>query len=232
MNLDMLQPWEKLMKQIVWQQMGEIKNKKILDFGSGIGVTADYLAKYNDVTAIEPNEESVKERWQENQYCQITGGLKELKEFKDETFDMIVCHNVFEYAKEERIEILNEFARLLKKDGFISLVKHNRPGRVMQMVVLLNDFESANSLLDGNDGMTSKFGAIQYYEDADIEKWCDKLKITKTLGMRTFWDMQQNQELHKDSNWQQKMIEMELRVSDIEEYKNIAFFHHLFLEKI
>lgn len=232
MNLDMLQPWEKLMKQIVWQQMGEIKNKKILDFGSGIGVTADSTAKYNDVTAIEPNEESVKERWQENQYCQITGGLKELKEFKDETFDMIVCHNVFEYAKEERIEILNEFARLLKKDGFISLVKHNRPGRVMQMVVLLNDFESANSLLDGNDGMTSKFGAIQYYEDADIEKWCDKLKITKTLGMRTFWDMQQNQELHKDSNWQQKMIEMELRVSDIEEYKNIAFFHHLFLEKI
>ena len=232
MNLDMLQPWEKLMKQIVWQQMGEIKNKKILDFGSGNGVTADCLAKYNDVTAIEPNEESVKERWQENQYCQITGGLKELKEFKDETFDMIVCHNVFEYAKEERIEILNEFARLLKKDGFISLVKHNRPGRVMQMVVLLNDFESANSLLDGNDGMTSKFGALQYYEDEDIEKWCDKLKITKTLGMRTFWDMQQNQELHKDSNWQQKMIEMELRVSDIEEYKNIAFFHHLFLEKI
>ena len=232
MNLDMLQPWEKLMKQIVWQQMGEIKNKKILDFGSGIGVTADYLAKYNDVTAIEPNEESVKERWQENQYCQITGGLKELKEFKDETFDMIVCHNVFEYAKEERIEIINEFTRLLKMDGKISLVKHNRPGRVMQMVVLLNDFESANSLLDGNDGITSKFGAIQYYEDEDIEKWCDKLKITKTLGMRTFWDMQQNQELHKDSNWQQKMIEMELRVSDIEEYKNIAFFHHLFLEKI
>lgn len=232
MNLDMLQPWEKLMKQIVWQQMGEIKNKKILDFGSGIGVTADYLAKHNDVTAIEPNEESVKERWQENQYCQITGGLKELKEFKDETFDIIVCHNVLEYAKEERIEIINEFARLLKKDGKISLVKHNRPGRVMQMVVLLNDFESANSLLDGNDGMTSKFGAIQYYEDEDIEKWCDKLKITKTLGMRTFWDMQQNQELHKDSNWQQKMIEMELRVSDIEEYKNIAFFHHLFLEKI
>ena len=145
---------------------------------------------------------------------------------------MIVCHNVFEYAKEERIEIINEFTRLLKMDGKISLVKHNRPGRVMQMVVLLNDFESANSLLDGNDGITSKFGTIQYYEDEDIEKWCDKLKITKILGMRTFWDMQQNQELHKDSNWQQKMIEMELRVSDIEEYKNIAFFHHLFLEKI
>lgn len=232
MNLDILQPWEKLMKQIVWRQMGEIKNKKILDFGSGIGVTANYLAKNNEVIAIEPNEESISQRWQENEYCQMTGSVKALKEFEDETFDMIICHNVLEYAKDERVEIINEFARVLKANGQISLVKHNRPGRVMQMVVLLNDFDSANSLLDGNDGMTSKFGAIHYYEDSDIEKWCDKLKITKNLGMRTFWDMQQNQEVHKDADWQQKMIEMEIRVSDMEEYKNIAFFHHLTIEKV
>lgn len=39
----------------------------------------------------------------------------------------------------------------------------------MQMVVPLNDFENAHSLLDGNDGMTSKYGTIHYYEDADEE---------------------------------------------------------------
>ncbi len=232
MNLELLQPWEKLMKQIVWRQMGEIENKKILDFGSGIGVTANHLAKSNEVIAIEPDEESVKIRWQENTYQQIIGDVKDLKDFENETFDIIVCHNVLEYTKEERIEIVNEFARLLKPDGHISLVKHNRPGRVMQMVVLLNDFDSAHSLLAGNDGMTSKFGAIYYYEDSDIEKWCDKLKITKTLGMRTFWDMQQNQEIHKTSEWQQKMIEIEMRVSDMDEYKKIAFFHHLTIEKV
>ena len=232
MNLDLLQPWEKLMKQIVWKQMGDIKDKKILDFGSGIGVTADYLAKLNEVIAIEPDEESVNRRWQENTYQQIIGDVKALKNFEDATFDMIVCHNVLEYAKEERIEIMNEFARLLKPDGYISLVKHNRPGRVMQMVVLLNDFDSANSLLDGNEGMTSQFGAIHYYEDSDIEKWCDKLKTTKTLAMRTFWDMQQNQDIHKDIEWQQKMIAIEMRVSELDEYKNIAFFHHLFIEKV
>ena len=232
MNLDLLQPWEKLMKQIVWQQMGDIKDKKILDFGSGIGVTADYLAKLNEVIAIEPDEESVNIRWRENEYRQITGGLEVLKEIEDETFDIIVCHNVLEYAKDERGEIMNEFARLLKKDGKISLVKHNRAGRVMQMVVLLNDFDSANSLLDGNDGMTSKFGAIHYYEDTDIEKWCPRLKITKTLGMRTFWDLQQNQDIHKENDWQKKMIDVELRVSDMDEYKRIAFFHHLTIEKV
>ncbi len=37
-----LQPWECLMKRIVWKQLGDIRDKKILDFGSGRGVTANY----------------------------------------------------------------------------------------------------------------------------------------------------------------------------------------------
>ncbi len=225
-----LQSWECLMKRIVWEQLGDIRDKKILDFGSGIGVTANYLAEHNDVIAIEPDEESVKERWTDKQYTQITGSIDELRKFSDGTFDMIICHNVLEYAM-DREEIVNEFARVLKQAGKLSIVKHNRVGRVMQMVVLLNDFEHAHCLLDGNDGMASKYGAIRYYEDSDIEKWCPKLTITKTLGMRTFWDLQQNQEIHKDADWQDKMVEIELRVSNMDGYKDIAFFHHLMIEK-
>lgn len=70
-----LQPWECLMKRIVWKQLGDIRDKKILDFGSGIGVTANYLAEHNDVTAIEPDADSIKERWADNQYTQIDGML-------------------------------------------------------------------------------------------------------------------------------------------------------------
>mgnify|MGYP000355670320 CR=1 FL=1 len=47
-----LQPWECLMKRIVWKQLGDIRDKKILDFGSGIGVTANYLAEHNDLDGI------------------------------------------------------------------------------------------------------------------------------------------------------------------------------------
>ena len=130
-----LQPWECLMKRIVWKQLGEIRDKKILDFGSGIGATANYLAEHNDVTAIEPDEDSIKERWADNQYTQIAGSTDELRKFADETFDMIICHNVLEYAK-DRPDIVKEFARILKPNGKISIVKHNRAGRVMQMVVL------------------------------------------------------------------------------------------------
>lgn len=230
MELKNLQPWELLMKRMVWLQLGDITGKEILDFGSGIGVTADYLAKNNVVTAIEPSVESVSERWQNNEYKQIMGSTEQLRKLDDEKFDLIICHNVLEYTSDKE-DILNEFARILRPEGKISIVKHNRSGRVMQMVVLLNDFEHAHSLLDGKDGKASKYGTISYYEDSDIEQWCGKLKITKTLGMRTFWDMQQNQEIHKDAQWQDKMVEMEMRVSDIHGYKEIAFFHHLILEK-
>lgn len=135
-----------------------------------------------------------------------------------------------EYA-DGREGIVKEFYRLLKPSGKLSIVKHNRSGRVMQMAVLLNDFKSANNLLDGKDGMASKFGTIHYYEDEDITKWCRGFSISKTYGIRTLWDLQQNQEIQKDEHWQEKMIQLEMRVSEIKEYINIAFFHHLILVK-
>ena len=83
----------------------------------------------------------------------------------------------------------------------------------MQMAVLLDDFERANALLDGKGSMTSQYGAIDYYEDEDVMKWCDGFCIKETYGIRTFWDLQQNQDCHKDPAWQEKMVAAELRVS-------------------
>lgn len=57
----------------------------------------------------------------------------------------------------ERAEIMKEFQRLLRGNGLLSALKHNKPGRVMQMAVLLNNFEHANDLLDGKDGVASQY---------------------------------------------------------------------------
>jgi len=141
-----------------------------------------------------------------------------------------LCHNVFEYA-DEREEIIKEFSRILKADGYLSILKHNKAGRVMQMVVLLNNFEHASELLEGKNGHAQQFGTINYYEDTEILEWSDKLKIERVMGMRTFWDLQQNQEIHKDKEWQEQMLKMELKVSELEEYKVIASFHHIILRK-
>ena len=229
-ELSNLPPWEALLKRVLWTQIGELRNKRILDFGSGIGVTADHYAESNEVVAVEPSEESVQQRWEQHSYRQIVGSTDALWRMPDESFDVIFCHNVLEYAP-DREEILRQFYRLLKPQGIISLVKHNRPGRVMQMVVLLNEFEKANALLDGEDGCAAAYGTIRYYEDDDITKWCEGLRIQETYGIRTFWDLQQNQDCHKDPAWQEKMVAAELRVAQMQPYRDIAFFHHLILGK-
>lgn len=92
--LQNLPPWELLLKKIVWYQLGEIQNKRILDFGSGIGVTANHYAAGNEVVAVEPSEESVAQRWYENPYRQIVGSTDALRQLEDEAFDVILCHNV------------------------------------------------------------------------------------------------------------------------------------------
>lgn len=225
-----LPEWERLFKEIVWNQLGDVKGKKILDFGSGEGVTANYFAKDNQVTAIEPSKEMLSSPWVDNQYTQIVGDVNNLSAFPDESFDMIICHNVLEYI-DDKEEIIKALTRVLKKKGIISIVKHNRAGRVMQMAVLLDDFEKANDLLDGKNSAASKFGAIRYYEDNDLVVWAPELEIVDVFGIRTFWDLQQNQDKHKDEEWQDKMKELEMRVSTIKEYRDIAFFHHILLHK-
>ena len=222
--------WELLQKKMTWKQLKYMHNKRILDFGSGNGMTADHFAIDNVVIAIEPDEKMLRGRFTENEYMQIKGDMKELKNFNDESFDVILCHNVFEYVY-EREEIIKEFSRILKKNGYLSVLKHNKNGRVMQMIVLLNNFEHANELLVGENGHAQQFGIINYYEDTEIMEWSDKFELVKILGMRTFWDLQQNQEIQKDKTWQEQMLEMELKVSELEEYKSIASFHHVILRK-
>lgn len=230
MDYNNIAPWELLQKKIIWEQLKHIQNKKILDFGSGRGITANHFATNNEVIAIEPDENMINEGIRGNSYTQIKGDITELENFEDEFFDVIICHNVLEYV-EERVEVLKEFSRVLKKDGQLSIVKHNRAGRVMQMVVLLNNFEHANQLLDGKYGQSKEFGPIRYYGDLDILQWSNDFELEMVWGLRTFWDLQQNQEIQKDKSWQEKMLEIELKVSGREEYKAIAFFHHLILRK-
>lgn len=44
-DLTMLPPWEQLFKRVLWAQLGDLRGKRILDFGSGVGVTACLLPR-------------------------------------------------------------------------------------------------------------------------------------------------------------------------------------------
>ena len=161
-NITELPPWERLLKKMTWAQLGDIRGKRILDFGSGQGITANHYAQHNDVVAIEPSKEMLQNRWADYPYMQITGSLSPLIGVEDHSFDMIICHNVLEYV-DNKEQIVRELCRVLRSGGMMSIIKHNRAGRVMQMAVLLDDMEKAHKLLDGENSTASKFGAIRYY---------------------------------------------------------------------
>lgn len=226
------EPWWLLFYRIVWEQIPIKNGMKILDFGSGLGVTASHLAKDNEVVAIEPNKDMIKMRIDENIYEQIVGDIEILKQQKDESFDVIVCHNVFEYAK-ERKDIFKEFYRVLKPNGIISIVKHNHVGRIMQKAVFENSLDEAIYLLDGGRVKVMNFGEVNYYDINDIKQWIgDKdISIEKILGVRTFWGLQQNNDVKYRQDWQEKMYKLEMKVEDIKDYLNIAFYNHIILRK-
>ena len=222
------QPWGRLFYLCAWKQLPELKDKKVLDFGSGFGITSEHLSKENDVIAVEPSEDMIKIGAKDNHNIkQIVGGLEDLTQFADETFDCIICHNVFEYVEERNI-ILEEFSRILKKDGFISIIKHNRAGRIMQKAVFDYDIEAVKTLLLGSHNTSKNFGVIKDYEDKDL--LVAGFKIDRCYGICAFYGLQDNK-IKYQNDWLDTMLDIEMAVSESEEFKNIAFFHHLILRK-
>lgn len=227
--LDMINaPWGQLFYKLIWHNM-EFEGKRILDFGSGFGLTANYLAKNNRVIALEPSHEMVEHRFMDYPYEQMVGGIELLESFADASFDVIVCHNVFEYV-DNREEILAVFYRLLKPGGVISLVKHHKAGKIMQKVVFENRVDEALSLLEGGDALSASFGVIDEYEESDLLGYCNGwFVIEDKYGVRMFFGLQCN-EFKTEADWLDKMFEMEMAAQSIPTFRDIAFFQHLILK--
>ncbi len=220
-------PWGKLFYELVWHNLN-YRGKRILDFGSGFGVTANHLAKQNEVVAVEPNEEMLAHRFCNNQYEQILGGLEQLQHMPDHSFDAILCHNVLEYM-DDREDLFWEFSRLLKPEGFLSIVKHNKAGKIMQKVVFENKVEEAMDLLMDGTAISANFGSIREYETELLEQLANgAFQITRTYGVRTFFALQRN-EWKTEPDWAFKMFELECAVEELPAFRDVAFFQHVIL---
>ena len=223
------QPWGKIQYEITFAQLVHLKNKKILDFGSGLGLVSQFLGENNEVVAIEPEKEMLF-AYPNHTYKKILGSLEQVEKFEAESFDIVLCHNVLEYIEEyNREKYLSELKRVLKQDGKLSIIKHNQVGKIMQAVVFSNDVDQAFDLLKGNEFRSVSFNSGTTYT---IDKLLEmsKMKLVKYQAIRTFYSLQMNEVKTKD-NWLKKMTEMELAVCDLYPYKDISFLQHVWLMK-
>ena len=222
------QPWGQIYYDILFEQLKDIKGMRVLDFGSGFGLVANHLAKENQVLAVEPNQEMVALRSQDHPYQQFVGSLDQLAVLEDASFEVILCHNVLEYVEDRKL-VLEEFTRLLKPGGLLSIVKHNEVGRVLQTVVFENNPQKALDLLAGQDLGTHSMGLAQAYDLATAVEDLD-LEVKDYQGIRVFYALQDNR-FKSEEGWRESMLKMELAVCQESPYRDIAFFQHYSLKR-
>ncbi|KHD44799.1 class I SAM-dependent methyltransferase [Streptococcus hongkongensis] len=221
------EPWGKIQYDILFAQLEHIQDKTILDFGAGLGMTSNFLSQKNQVLAIEPNQDML-EPDKEADYQKILGSLDALKTLVNNSFDVLICHNVMEYIEpKERQDYFYQFKRVLKPQGLLSIVKHNQVGKLMQTVVLENDVSKALQLLKGEEFESVSFAQGWTYSIEDLLE-LSGMRLEKYQGMRTFYSLQAN-DLKSGQDWLEQMTKLELAVCDLQPYKDISFLQHVWL---
>lgn len=226
------QPWGRMFYDLIYRQLSipDDKRAKILDFGAGFCLTAGHYAEKHDVIAVEPNEEMYSLRLTGNDYILVTEGLDYLKTVEDASMDVVICHNVLEYA-EEKEEILRNLCRVLKPGGILSVIKHNLYGRVMGSAVLGDNPKAALDLLDAV-AEDSMFGNREVYSNEYITGFLSgEMILDKIYGIRAFFGLSSNNEVKYTDEWYASMLELETRAGSMEEFRKVAFFNHLIFRK-
>ena len=226
------QPWGKMFYEQIFRQLdiSDDKRLKILDFGAGFCITAGHYAEHHDVTAVEPNEEMFSLRVG-GSYTPVAGGMDHLDTVPDNEYDLVICHNVFEYT-DDKTEILDRLVRVLKPGGKLSIVKHNLYGRVMGSAVLADDPKAALALLSDDNTEDSMFGNRNVYDNSMLTDYLkDRMEVAAVFGIRAFFGLSSNNEIKYSEEWYEPMLELETKASTMDEFKKVAFFNHLIFEK-
>ncbi len=225
-------PLGTLFYKTVFSQLNDIQNKKVLDFGSGFAFTSDFLAQNNDVWALERSEVMIENTSRQNNYNQITGDLSALKNMNDESFDVVICHLVLEFVNEPISVFINELARVLKKGGLMSIIRHNKNGRIVQAVVVDYDLDDAHHLMSGGNSYSSAFGNIKYYTNEELFAVTSPVfKAEKIYGVRTLASLH-SANIMQTTNWTDKMFKIESELCKNTDFINIAYFNHILLRKM
>lgn len=116
-----------------------IKDKKILDLGSGIGIMAlafKYLG--GDSVGLDKfifpeeenyykisNSEDLSEIWKKNELKILKADITETLPFNDESFDVITCDATIEHLDNAPRDLFLEARRVLKQDGMFLVTTPN-----------------------------------------------------------------------------------------------------------
>ena len=102
----------------------------------------------------------------------------------------------------------------------------------MGSAVLSDNPSAALDLLSDDNTENSMFGSRSVYDNKYlIDLFEGEAVLKKTYGIRAFFGLSSNNEIKYTDEWYQKMLELENKASEIDEFVKIAFFNHLIFNK-
>ncbi|WP_051545549.1 class I SAM-dependent methyltransferase [Butyrivibrio sp. MC2021] len=157
-------------------------------------------------------------------------GRRKIRSIEDNTFDVVICHNVLEYV-DDMSGVLTQLIRVLKPGGILSIVKHNEYGKAFAYAVLNDNPAAALDVLN-KCTEESAFGNRNVYSNEYLaDFFADDAELKDVYGIRTFFGLSSNNEIKFNEEWYRGMLELETKAGVIDEYVKVAFYNHLIFKK-
>ena len=110
---------KKILTILAKSLVAPVKNKLILDIGTGSGDIASYIGKHNTVVSVDISD------CRKNKKNFYFSRCNESLPFKLESFDVVISNHVIEHVQNQELHI-KEIKRVLKKGGTLYLATPNR----------------------------------------------------------------------------------------------------------
>ncbi len=197
-------PPGRLRAELAWENVRgylprNASKRRALDVGGGTGFASVQLARMGfDVVLLDGSEEMLRIAREQAEaggvaarisFCHADAGqLPEL--FDAESFDIVVCHNLLEYAENPSATV-RDIAHVLRKDAVLSVLVHNRAGEVLRAAIKSGDWKLATANLTAETVVDSLYGEpVRVFAPAEVRDWLARasLKVVAEYGVRVFFD--------------------------------------------
>lgn len=177
----------------------------------GARAEAEQLGVSERVTLVQSSIQSLGERLPED----------------TEPFDLVICHAVLEWVLDPEA-LIDHLVRWLKPGGYLSLCYYNLHGAVYKNLLRANFKKVERGDYGGFRGSLSPINPL-YPETVDRWLASRPLERLATSGIRVFHDYildKTQREQNPD-----KVVELELRLSQTEPYRSLGRYLHVLLKK-
>jgi S-adenosylmethionine-dependent methyltransferase len=197
-------PAGRLRCELAWENVRRFlprnpSKRRALDVGGGTGFASVQLARMGyEVVLLDGSEEMLRIARQQADAGRVTaqisfchadaGQLPEL--FDADSLDIVVCHNLLEYAANPSTTV-RDIARLLRKDAVLSVLVRNRAGEVLKEAIKSRDWKLATANLTAEKVVDSLYGEpVRVFDPAEVRDLLARasLEVLAQHGVRVFFD--------------------------------------------